>query len=59
MEVETSEFSGVAYGDNIKIVAELCMALTVASRHCVPKAPVRLHKATPELLIIHCSLLTF
>ena len=33
-----------------KIVAELCMALTVASRHCVPKAPVRLHKATPELL---------
>ena len=33
----------------IKIVAELCMALTVASRHCVPKAPVRLHKATPAL----------
>ena len=25
------------------------MALTVASRHCVPKAPVRLHKATPVL----------
>ena len=23
---------------------ELCMALTVASRHYVPKAPVRLHK---------------
>ncbi len=23
------------------------MALTVAARHCVPKAPVCLHKATP------------
>ena len=30
-----------------EIVAELCMALTVASRPSLPKAPVRLHKATP------------
>ena len=35
------------------------MALTVASRHSLPKAPVRLHKATPELLIANYSLLTF
>ena len=41
------------------IVAELCMALTVASRHSLPKAPVRLHKATPELLTANYSLLTF
>ena len=33
---------------------ELCMALTVASRHYVPKAPVRLHKAIPALLTTHC-----
>ncbi len=27
--------------------AQLCMALTVALRHCVPKALVRLHKPPP------------
>ncbi len=36
---------GVAFSDNFINAAELCMALTVASRHCVPNAPVRLHKA--------------
>ena len=30
--------------DLLKKCRELCMALTVASRHYVPKAPVRLHK---------------
>ncbi len=40
--------------------AQLCMALTVALHHCVPKALVRLHMPPPELLILtaHCSLLT-
>ena len=37
------------------------MALTVASRHYVPKAPVRLHKATPapilnsQIAILSCK----
>ena len=35
------------------------MALTVASRHCVPKAPVRLHKATlvlnSQISILSCK----
>ena len=35
------------------------MALTVASRHYVPKAPVRLHKPPPALLTANYSLLTF
>ncbi len=38
--------------------AQLCMALTVALRHCVPKALVRLLMPPPALLITHCSLLT-
>ena len=38
---------------HFKNAAELCMALTVASRHYVPKAPVRLHKAvTTESLLL-------
>ena len=56
--IEISELRiEVAAPPHSKIVAKLCMAFTVASRHCVPKAPVRLHKATPELLTANCSLL--
>ncbi len=47
-------FSGSGFAAFYKIVAELCMAFTVASRHFIPKAPVRLRKATPELLTTHC-----